>query len=171
MVQIGTAIRLRCFEQARLKIEACAQNHLDSARIENGNVAAHHGNGDADAALLQSGFLHRAYAKFSRISVKMYQLEAAAWKSSPRKLKDALDCIATLNALKAFDRIPASAECQPVIDHVDAIRSKHVKLSEEDLENDDDVNRKLEFAKSLTAEIVKKGRQRQSNKGMTNRSK
>ena len=160
LVQLGSATRLRCLEKSRLKLEACARNKLDYSVIENGNAAAHHGHGDADSALLQSGILSPGFKiKYSKIFEKMYQSDVSTWPSLPQKMKDALNCVATLNGLEAFDRLPDAAAWRPIIDHVDLIRTKYERMSVDDFEADKGVCQRLEFAKSLTEKTVKTERQ------------
>jgi hypothetical protein len=160
LVQLGSATRLRCLEKSRVKLEGCARNELSYFVIEKGNAAAHHGHGDADSALLNFGVLPRHSAtKYSRIFAKMYQSDVSAWPSLPQKMKDALNCVATLNCLEAFGRLPNAAACGPIIDHVDVIRAKYDRMTVEEFDTDESVSQRLEFAKSLTKQIVKKERQ------------
>jgi len=104
LVEVGSSTRIRCLEKSRLKVEACPRNKLDYVIIEKGNSAAHHGDGDADAAaIVHSGLLPQlSQTKYSKIFAKMYQSDVSSWRSLPRKLKDALNCVATLNGLEAF---------------------------------------------------------------------
>ena len=160
LVQLGSATRLRCLEKSRVKLEGCARNKLANSVIEKGNAAAHHGHGDADSALLHSGVLPPGSAtKYSRIFARMYQSNFSSWPSLPQKMKDALNCVATLNGLEAFGHLPNAAACGPIIDHVDMIREKYKAMAVEEFNVNEVVSQRLKFAKSLTEQIVKTERQ------------
>lgn len=176
LVQVGTAIRLRCLEKSRGKLEGCPRSKLSDSNpvIEMGNAAAHHGNGDADSALFHSGILPQGSddnGKFSQIFAKMYQSDVSSWSSLPQKMRYALNCVATLNGLEAFGYMPNAAARGPIIDHVDVIRAKYDKLTGSEFEADEDVCQRLGYARSLTEDILKAERQSKGFKGRSTRSK
>jgi len=85
----------------------------------------------------------------------MYSYNVSAWKFLPLKMKDALNCVATLNCLEAFGRLPNATARAPVMDHVEAIRNKFHRSTLDEFEANQDVVRRLDFAKDLTEQVKK----------------
>ena len=173
LVEIGAAIRMRCLEQAKCNVVGFNQHLRNHSFIKAGNAAAHNANGRADAAIFEC---HLAGNKanmqiFEAIFLGIYDHTPEVWATLPAKLKDALDCRATVMCVEVVSRNRALGERQLVFDHVDVIRQKYRNMTLTAFETDEDVARRLRAARVLAEEIVEADRDRRGgSEGVTRRS-
>lgn len=85
LAEKGAAVRMRFLAQAENVIKGYSRDELDSAVVQLGNAAAHRGDGEADAALFQAGFLLKSSygAQFENVynaSVEEYLKCSPRWK-------------------------------------------------------------------------------------------
>lgn len=102
LVQVGAAVRLRSLELARDKLFDNPAP-VDPIIIRQGNDAAHRGNGVADAALFQAGFVSNdRYGVAAGTFGGLYEClpQNYNWNIQARRL---LHCEATLLMLKSID--------------------------------------------------------------------
>ncbi|KAG4431376.1 hypothetical protein IFR05_013136 [Cadophora sp. M221] len=87
MVEIGEAIRGLLMEQMRGDISG---HQMDDDAIKKGNVAAHGGNGVANAQLITMGYL--PWSQWSRGFQEIYQYTPTSFLDLPPKLQQTTDC-------------------------------------------------------------------------------
>jgi len=143
------------------KEEAAKSGNPDRVVIEKGNIAAHRGNSEADAALFDAEYMD---------TIGYEQLYKATYHMDPRRLGDGYysarltkihNCEATILALVTVSN-PAEGRKQPVLDRLAGL-SKAVRFDESEYgEYEDDVklDRYVEEAEKMTAEFVEKYRRR-----------
>jgi hypothetical protein len=119
LVDIGVATRLRFLQQARRTVHKHPLSEADKVFIKNGNVAAHGGNGLADAALFK-GYLVAKNNIVAQVFKDLYHCEPSDYldQNEITILRRMLDCEATIMTVQKANKSNESA----------ALRKEHFKL-------------------------------------------
>ena len=186
LLQIGVAVRKRFLEQARATIPVGEEffeddtNHArdphpvnlptededtwgkpDRSVIEKGNIAAHRGNCEADAALfdresMEGGEYEQLYKRMYRMDPR--RLEEGHYSAELRKIRN---CEATISALVTVS-FHAGDRRQPVLDRLAGL-AKAVRFAESEFADDEEAQKldeHVEEAEKMTEEFVEKYRRR-----------
>jgi hypothetical protein len=165
--KVGKDIRRRYLEQALEPVLGTKLKALNHAAIERGNAAAHHGNGEADAALLSLITGETSTGALSAVFKNLYRYEPNSYiQSTKPNIREAIDCQATIRTLKSLNRgnDRPLKERQSVLDNFAIIMEKHQKAKmldgEQDTATREDLERRLATVKEFTAKIVEYDRRR-----------
>lgn len=164
----GRKVRIRYLEQARELVLFVKPKNLDKVRIENGNIAAHGGNGKADAALFQGDFLSKKERSTYWVVFKaLYTTSPDVYGSLSPKYLEVIDHEATIRTLKvlngSLDR--PLKERMLALGEIDILKGLHVKLDNDaKFDADQDVDRRLGLVSEWTQKIVEYDRQRDSRR-------
>jgi hypothetical protein len=101
LVDIGASLRLRFLQQARQTIYNHRPTAADTKFIQDGNVAAHSGNGVADAALFKAGLVS-ADNVLAKVFRRLYRYKPSDYLNPDEitMLSKILDCDATVKAVR-----------------------------------------------------------------------
>jgi hypothetical protein len=158
LVDIGVATRLRFLQHARRTIHRHRISDQDAIVIKNGNVAAHGGNGIADAAMFKAYLVTKGHV-LGQVFKDLYHCEPAEYlnQNEIKMLRRMLDCEATITTVKINNKLKESAALRKDHHHLlenlyDAqTKSPSITAWEENHNN----KRWLKRLEELTAEIVR----------------
>jgi hypothetical protein len=158
LVDIGVATRLRFLQHARRNIHRHRISDQDATVIKNGNVAAHGGNGIADAAMFKA-YLVPKFHILAQVFKDLYHCNPAEYidQNEIKMLRRMLDCEATITTVKKNNKLKESAALRKEHYHLleklyDAqTKSRSITAWEENQQN----KLWLERLEELTAEIVR----------------
>jgi cell division protein FtsB len=160
----GRKVRIRYLEQAREMILFVKPKNLDKIRIENGNIAAHGGNGKADAALFQRDVLSKKEQSTYWVVFKaLYTTSPDVYGALSPKYLEVIDHEATIRTLKvlngSLDR--PLKERMLALGEIDILKGLHVKMDDDvKFDADQEVDRRLGLVREWTQKIVEYDRQR-----------
>jgi hypothetical protein len=103
LAKIGADVRLRFIDQAREVVLDVPREEMDMALRSNGNAAAHQGNGAADIALFEGGYIPDSYEDEAKVIFEKLYLPIDEYASLPSICKQYFDYKATLLTIKQTD--------------------------------------------------------------------
>jgi hypothetical protein len=105
LVDIGVATRLRFLQQARQTIHKHRISEADKVVIKNGNIAAHGGNGPADAAVFMSYLVSKTHV-LAETFKDLYHCKPSEYldQNETIMLEQMLDCEATIMAVQRVNK-------------------------------------------------------------------
>jgi hypothetical protein len=165
LFDVGVDIRVRFLQNAKKQLGLRYEQNSDA--IRKGNIAAHAGIGEADVILFQPCLLpNDLRVDLWHIFVNLYGTHPLEYGSRPRKLLEAFDCEATLRTVIVINKgLRPLREREQALGHIEIIKEKYQKLTRQQFEADEDVDRRLAQVKLLTDEIVEEDRLRRSEIG------
>jgi hypothetical protein len=99
--QVGLDVRCRFTELARETVLYVSKDTIDNIYVERGNMAAHEARGVADMmVLLRNRISENKYHTFATVFETLYRPKPAVYKTLPNKLKEAIDCEASIRTLR-----------------------------------------------------------------------
>jgi hypothetical protein len=160
----GRKVRIRYLEQARELVLFVKPKNLDKIRIENGNIAAHGGDGKADAALFQKDFLSKKERSTYWVVFKaLYTTSPDVYGALSPKYLEVIDHEVTIRTLKVLN----SSLDRPLMERmlalgeIDILKGLHVKMDDDaKFDADQDVDRRLGLVREWTQKIVEYDRQK-----------
>jgi hypothetical protein len=160
----GRKVRIRYLEQARELVMFVKPQNLVKIRIENGNIAAHGGNGTADAALFHGDFLSKKERSTYLVVFKaLYTTSPDVYGALSPKYLEVIDHEATIRTLKVLN----SSLDRPLkwrmlaLGEIDILKGLHVKIDNKaKFDADEEVDRRLGLVREWTQKIVEYDRQR-----------
>jgi hypothetical protein len=169
LAEVGSKTRWRLLEQERLSYSERVRTRqdLDIDRLEEGNEAAHGGNGTADAALITTMLNKRLDAEeYITVFCEMYCCRSIEqYLSCPPRLRKAADLYASINAGSGIHGGLGTAQQRLEVGAIlDKIFEVYNNSEHEWAEGDSDVEKWLAEAEVLKAELVRTHNQRQSNR-------
>jgi hypothetical protein len=110
LVDIGVATRLRFLQQARQTIHKHRISEAGKVVIKNGNIAAHGGNGRADAAVFMSYLVSKTHV-LAETFKDLYHCKPSEYldQNEIKMLEQMLDCEATIMAVQRVNKSNESA--------------------------------------------------------------
>ncbi|KAF8852475.1 hypothetical protein BDZ45DRAFT_695060 [Acephala macrosclerotiorum] len=104
LFQIGKDVRTRYLEEARSSQLTVARRELDKAAIERGNAAVYNGVSEADAAVLNGGFLTNLQLKnLTPVFKTLYGDDPKEFYKLSAKMREAMDAYATIQTSAALN--------------------------------------------------------------------
>ncbi|PQE32751.1 hypothetical protein CJF32_00009653 [Rutstroemia sp. NJR-2017a WRK4] len=152
LAKIGADVRLRFLDQAREVALDVPREEIDVALRSNGNAAAHQGNGAADLALFEGGYIPDSYEDQAKVTFKtLYQYNIDGYALLPSIYKRYMDYHATYLATKLTDssnlQHKAYSNCLVEL-------NAHANKSHKDYATSPEVAMLVEKLGQLTNEIV-----------------
>ncbi|KAE8446694.1 hypothetical protein EG329_011738 [Mollisiaceae sp. DMI_Dod_QoI] len=141
LFQVGKDVRARYLEETRSNVFGISRRDLDRALIERGNAAVFSGMGEADAAVLNGGFLTNGQLKnLIPVFCELYgDIEPKEHYKVSAKMREALDAYATLRTSAALNsnhpNLPRE-ELKKVQAIVKLMAEKHLQMGAERFEED-----------------------------------
>jgi len=154
--QAAVEVRLRFLEQAREMIFGVPRAEVDVAIIQDGNNAAHRGNGELDSELFDSDFFPEEYRDDAEMIFReLYGCAPSDWDDLSFNMKRLRNCQASLACLRARNNgIVSDEKRDEFAAIVQQIQGYNSWMSDYTFQNNPEVNDLLERLESLTDEII-----------------
>lgn len=161
LIKVALDIRSRYLEQAKAVDTETTWGKGQKDVIECGNKAAHNAMGHVDKLLFRDDYLDRGRRfKMAKIFKNLYKSSPEQYGSMSEKMLKAIDCEATIRTVTVLNNgLRPLNERQLAVDQINILQAKHDKMSRDDFEKDEDVDRRLAHLIQLTGKIVIADRQ------------
>lgn len=155
LVQVGVSVRLRYLEWAK-RLLGLKRIDLHYPHIQGGNDAAHNAFGEIDVILFQGDILSSAVKTSLAVAfTEVYRYTPEEYSLQSRKLLQVINCEGTLRTLNVInDGNRPIVLKQLVLDQIDILKDKSARVSKEDFDADEEVQRRVIRVTELTKQII-----------------